>query len=832
MSTFLEERSFDDLLEVQLFDRLVHESDPDSRASIARRLGDLYLGALGRDDLDDESRGLVLAKGRVLIGMMPADQMLALRVEILTQLYAEHEQAPALMRIGLLDDESREAATDAMTVVYREMKRIAGLENIRVDQLVRSVSRASDDRVQDYEDQLSEARALRSRAFFFQGWSGYSEAVLRGRPVGGEVLSAFGGVLGFDGKLPVLSQMDLDLLEYDHVARAMLGVGLSKIQNNDLIAARSWLSSVVDSSEASAASIGFARQRLLEVSLLEHDWVIATQNARELLEYESGDLVGVAQARLLVIRPMDAIAGSGSRIRRGNGGREGAIETARLGLKRLVELGEIEHVLDLQQRYADLPLLESGFVGLYTQGLSSIGEESYSDAVEFLERALAAEDVGSYSEHAGDAVLRLAQCAIKVDRPSLAIDAIDGYRSFLNQDGQIQESAWLRVLALDQAVRDGQVQMEGVLKTSIEDYLAEYPLSERAELLIVRFALSPYMDPELAARSLVIDDPDNPMAIRARRKLIGLLYKHPELVDDGSAGGIRLHEVLSGHAAWVWANEDQEPEGLSDLSERLSIVRIMLSTGIWIDDVDTDFLMQAVERGERLVQDEPSLVSASSELAYRRVQVLLLDEQITRAGEIALDESVMNADVRANALLLVHERAFQAFERRRLVPEAQAVVRYGRSALDSVLADDGEGLDRRESLIAEQVASAAEYLGTKLDDESMRLYASGLSSRVYRHGTPSFEGLVRTARLSDHFDHNQEAMECWLLVVEKASPQLMVWSEARFESLRLMRMLDPDRARQVYLQFVLLYPEGLVEPWGSLLRELFDGGPDGGGLDD
>lgn len=826
VSGFLAERGFGELLEVQLFDRLVDENDLERRGVIAARLGDLYLNELEREDLSDEARGLLLAKGRVLIGMMPADQMLGLRVEILTQLYGEHEQAAELERIGLLGDEERARAIEVMVVVHREMKRIAGLEDIRVQQLVRNVARANDERVGEYEDQLGEARALRSRAFFFQGWSGYSSGVLNERPIGGDVLGAFGWVLGFEGKLPVLQKMDLDLLEYDHVARAMLGVGLSKIHNSDLSVARSWLTAVKDSDAAPEATTGFAQQRLLEVALLEQDWANSIRNAESLRSVGDGDLLGVAQARLLVMRPMDSLSETSSRFIRSNGGREGAIEAARLGLKRLVELGEIEHVLDLQRRYSDLPLLESGFVGLYTRGLSVMTDESYEEAAGFFERALAAVDVNAYSEHAGDAVLRLALSSLKTGRPGKSAEVLNTYQSLLVRADQQEESAWLMILALDEAVTAGQLQMEDSLRGSINDYLAVYPLNERSELLMVRYALSAYMDPELAARALVIDDPENPMAIRARRKLIGLLYKNPELVDDGTAGGARLHEVIVGHAAWVWANQSGEAEGLGELNERLSVVRIVLGTGIWIDRVDTAFLMEAVDRGQRLVETEPSLSGAASELAYRRVQVLLLDDEIARAGEIALDESVLQESVRKNALMLVHEKAYGAFERRMLVPEAQAVVRYGRGVLNFVGTDD-QRLDRRDSLITEQVASAAEYLGDNLEDELMSEYANALSLRVYREGTPSFRGLLRTARLADRFGSHQESMECWLLVVEKTDSHLAEWSEGRFESLRLMLAIDPERARQVYEQFGLLYPEGLAEPWGARLRALF-GGSSGG----
>lgn len=827
VSAYLTDRDFQELLEVQLFDLLVDESDPERRISIASQLGELYLAELGREGLDEESRGLILAKGRVLVGMLPADQMLELRVEILIQMYVEYEQAAELERIGLLDDKQRERALEVMRIVTREMARISDLEAIRVEQLVRNVARATDERVGGYEDLLNSARSLRSRANFFQGWSGYNAAVLVDRPVGGEVFAAFGEVLGFEGKLPVLEQVDVDLLEYDHVARSMLGVGLAKSQNGDLSGARSWLTSVKESGVAPVSTRDFSKQRLLEVLLREQDWINSIRLAEEFLTTDAGDLLGVAQSRQLVLYPMNAMLDSSRRFNRSKGGEEGAMEAARLGLRRLVELGEIEHVLDLQRRYSSLPVLESGFVGLYTRGLSALGDELYEEALEFLDQSLNAEDVDSFPVHSGDAVLRLALCSLKVDRYAKAVQVLEAYRSFIVSVDQLEESAWLRVLALDQAVRDDQIQMEESLKRSIEDYLQLYPLTDRAELLMVRYALTPYMEPEFAARALVIEDPENLMAVRARRKLIGLLYTNPELVDDAAAGGARVHEVIRGHAEWVWEHESAEAGGLAELNERMSIVRIVLATGIWIEDVDTAFLMRAIDRGQRMVESEASLSGSASELAYRRVQVLLLDDEIFRAGEIALEVGVLDDSVRENALLLVQEKAYKAYENRRLVPESQALVRYGRGVLEYSDTEGDLKLDRRYSVIAEQIASAADYLGSELEDETMSAYANALSLRVYQHGTPSFFGLTRTARLANRFGYLQESMECWLLVVENGDTDKNVWPEARYESLRLMRELDADRAVEVFGQFRLLYPDGLPEPWESDLRKLFENS-DGG----
>jgi len=821
VSEYFSDRQLNDLLEVQLFDRLTDEKEAVERSMIARRLGGLYLAELMDETLAVDARREVLLKGRVLVGMMPSDELIGLRLELLVGLYKEHEQDADLDRIGLLSDDGKALGVEAMKVIVPELARIAKVSDAQVEQLVRNVSRAADQRVEDHELMLANARGNRSRANFFYGWAGYSEAALDGREVGLGVFKAFGWVLGFEGKLPVLDRLDMDLLEYDHVARAMLGVALSKLHNGNTGEARVWLQAVENSADAPEFAVHFAKQRLLEVALVERDWIASERLALRLRDLPPDSLLGVSQARLLVMRTMGNL---GNR-NKGKGGREGATELARIGLGQLVELGEIGQVLDLHTRYGSLPLLESGFVSLYTRGLSELedgdagnGSVSYSQASVKFGQALSSDDAERYPEHAGDAALKLAYCEIRLDRPGEAAGVLDSYSHLMLNKSQQQEAAWMQVLAHDAAVQGGQDQMSEKLTSLVGQYIRAYPSTERANTLIVRYAMTSHLDAGDAFGSLVIDDPSDPLAIPARRKLIQMLYKSPELIDGGEDA---LHHAVVGHAEWLWRNEPREMDDARDGQGRLTVCRIVLGTGLELDSVDHGYLMGVIDRGERILADEPSLVGARSELEFRRVQVLLLRGDIERAGEIAMGSGGLDEAVRSTSLLMVYEQANQRFKNQQSVAFAQAVVRYGRGVIDELAHDRSEGLDRRLSLVVEGMAAAAEYLSIEIGTVGMREYASALSLRVFHEGVPSSKGLVRTAVLGEEYGHSDIALECWLRLVGQLRGNEELWHRARFESLRLMMAADAERGRAVYRQYVTLYPEGSPEPWGAQIGELF-----------
>ncbi|MDF1868884.1 MAG: hypothetical protein P1U30_00730, partial [Phycisphaerales bacterium] len=345
------------------------------------------------------------------------------------------------------------------------------------------------------------------------------------------------------------------------------------------------------------------------------------------------------------------------------------------------------------------------------------------------------------------------------------------------------------ILAHDAAVQGGQDQLAERLSELIAEYIRNYPSSERANTLVVRYAMTPHLQAADAMGALVIDDPSDPMALIARRKYIQVLYKNPELVvdaNDPNSNEVLFSEVLQ-HAQWIWEYESRDPQNVREGRERLAVVRIVLATGVGLSDPDLSLLSRVLQVGEDLIASMPALDGSASELRFREVQVLLLQGRIEQAGEIVLSGTVLEESVASVALGMVYESAFDRFKEKPTVSVAQAVIRYGRAKLDQWRDGARIELDRKHSQIAEAVAESALYIGGALDDSTMREYGVALGVEVLEQGVPSNEGLLRTAEGAALVGSFDVSLECWLMLVTRLSPTDDGWHRARYESFRLLR---------------------------------------------
>lgn len=832
--SFLIERELSALHEVNLFDRLTTEDDVISRQRIAAELSGIYLKHLKSDVISEDQREQIIAKSEVLTLMVPQDVLLDLRLELIVLGYAKHEQAADLSRLDLLDDQSRETALAFFESALPDLIRLSKLANAQVESLVRSFPRRNQSRASEYERKISDARALRSRAYFFHGWAGYTESVLSGTLVGPDAMAAFGWVLGFEGKQPVLEQFDRDLLEYDHVARAMLGLGLMKAQNQDFDSARVWLGGLDSSVLISDSMQRLTKQRLLEISLMESNWVDSARALETMksmdhqTQPDTGRVIGVAQARMMVMYPLNALAGT-SRV--GVGGREGAIELARSGLEKLIEFGEIEHILELQTRFGELPLIDDGFISLYTQGLVSISkadasvaatdeiQSSLIQASNQLEQALQSAEASGFrnvEEYAADAAIQLVEVLVRLERYQGAYETIERYRALFGSEVQREAVHWAEILVFDAAVRSGQGQLVDQLSQNVLEYMNQYPGTVRADRLAVQYADTPYLDSAIVLESLQIEDPDNPIGLDARRKLIQVIDGQPALISVDP--GVVFAELLE-HAQWIWLHESAEFSSARDARSRLLVCRVVAKHAFKQQDVDPELLRMTLDRADSILEQEASLASFSQEFAFRRVQLLLIEREYERAGLIAMDSELWDdLGIQEAALYQVFEKVNQRFFSDQSASNAAYVEQLGRAILD--IQSDFDEMDQRRSYVAESIATAAEVLYADSEDELLLEYTTGLRLRVWEYGKPSEDGVVRTAVLAEKAGRLDIALACWSRLVGTMDVDEPAWHRARYESLRLLFQSDQSKALKVYAQYQALYPDGSPEPWNSKILDL------------
>lgn len=834
VDSFLADNGLMRLYEVQLFDRIRDEEDQRDRQRIAAELGSLYLQQLQQSALGSEMHHSALVKGQVLVGLVPSDALLSLRLELLGHQYREVERDAEVFELGLLDEESVAESIALLDTLTPELARIAKLSGIQISSLARSVPRKDQDRADAYENELRELRSIRSRAHFLHGWAGYTASVLEERRVGPDVFKSFGWVLGLNGDLPVLEEVDQDLLEYDHVARSMLGVAQCKVQNQDYDSARVWLGVLRKSGYTSDVVKRVVLQRLLQVSLEESDWVESLRVVREVRSGwsqggQAGSAIGISQARMLVVKPYESLNNSSS----STGGREGAIELIRLGVAELIELGAIGHILDLQSRYGELPMVDDGFISLYIQGLSLIDraedshrsdEEKYGiylDAKQKLTQALATGGGGfveGLTVHAGDAAIRLIEVLIEMNQHKNAYESLEEYRPLWVNDRQREAAHWAEVLIFDFAVRTKEQDFIERLSGRVHEYIERYPGTPRSELLAVQYAMSSYISAEDSVESLLIDEPENPVAHTARRKLIRLLHHSPLLV---SSDNNEVYRALLGHAQWVWEHETEEYTRIQEAQDRIAVYQIISSRVLNQDPIDQGLMKQIFDEVHDLLKSEPRFDVYRQEFVYRQVEFYLSTDRVSEAQRLALSsDDWMDESIRTSAVLRIFQTVNASFSSNESVEHATRVVEFGRAILEGALVDEDSPLDANLSYIAQAAAYAAEYVFEQLGSQEMKSVATDLSIRVWEHGKPSGGGITRAALLAEDSGQIDIALACWLRLVAIVDQSNSNWYMARYQSLRLLFMTDPERAKNVLNQYRALHPDGSSQPWGAEIDAL------------
>jgi hypothetical protein len=118
------------------------------------------------------------------------------------------------------------------------------------------------------------------------------------------------------------------------------------------------------------------------------------------------------------------------------------------------------------------------------------------------------------------------------------------------------------------------------------------------------------------------------------------------------------------------------------------------------------------------------------------------------------------------------------------------------------------------------VAQAAADLATSQKDQAMRDLSIRVDKAVLLAQPQSAPTLRRLAATSESAGDSSTALECWRVLLSGMQPPSQEWYEARYQSLRLLFLVDAPRAREAMKQHVLLYPDYGPEPWGKKLKEL------------
>ncbi len=670
VESYLQQRGLKSLLAEQLSQRLA-DGAGDERGRVVEKLGRLYIDLIAASRTTEE-RLAWEERAKDLVKRAPESQTYELRLDLAKAIYAQAEEVAERYRLRLLDDSARLQAEKDLRGLKLQFEAIAADLGKRVESLDRAGNPGRD-------EELADARRVRSTASYYAGWSGYYLALVTGDAApAAESLRWFGTLLGRTGNLPASAdKLPKGLLKYEHIARAAIGCALcNSLIGSDAEALR-WLDVIEADGEASASIKSQLLSRRIVVLGAAKRW---DELARLVKQYRKppsdsaranppGGVVPqperrleVSDARLLSVLALDAGKGTENATLR---------ELGRVGLEDLIAKGQIAHVLDMASRFGVALLGDEGFIAQYVRGVRTYDDataaqkakgenleepsadpaiiNAYRDAARVLALADTQSDTAAYPIdavkcqelraralfHAGD-LAESSEIFAKASSMALA----------WKQMAQAQESLWFAIVALDKGLRVDE--KAGRLAPSAQDrldeltalFLREFPGTPRAaQLLISQTGRSTVKDEE-AVKTLLAVARDQPIYEASRRQAARILYR---LYRAAGTSDRPFHAARFGNVAEELlaidrrlASQSDEAAAKEATARVITTARQLLDTVLSVPGPDVQRAQSVLSVLESVATFNATDLSAyRDELTFRRFQIAMAMNEPAAAEAIA-----------------------------------------------------------------------------------------------------------------------------------------------------------------------------------------------------
>ncbi len=839
---YLQLHALDELRAVQLRQRLARGGTAPERLAIAERLGDIY-AALLEQPISSAERRDIERRSKELLDSIPGLDSFALRIRLAKAQYLQAERIAERWRLRLTTDEDAIEARRTLQEVQRTFSLIGSQAASRITQLTNQERRADDPERTNIRAQITAAQADRSSAMYYAGWSGYWFALMANdKGAANRAAHDLGTLLGADGKMPEIILLDTALLSYEHVARAAMAIAMShSIEGSDSTALL-WFKRLAAAPDLHES----VRDQLFS----RESWVIArAKRWEELHSYidsrrkSSGGPLTVLEARLVAIISMEGSASASQR------DTEFQSQIAADAIADLIAQGEVAHVLDLLRRYGTLPVVGDGFIVRYARGLlaydlarrahrESAEDESqptrradvaakYKEATDLLAPAFDAVDSSRFASERARCALTVGLTHYYRARYSDAARWCEQAAALSPDPKQREESLWLALVALDRAVAESanEEARQWASRLTVV-YMREFPETERAAILLLRSENLDDIEGPKAIEVLSAVPTSSPLYDSARRHLGRLLYREyrratPDRRDAEAARFLAVAEELLELDAAIVVSGSRE-QAIEASQAVIVRVRQILDVVLSSRAPELTRADRALELLERVAnQMGLGLGEIDAELAYRRLQIALF-----RSDEPQIEEQLSRLTRTAGRFARAADRLlYRHYLDRWSRPdasqsEARNLIRFGGRIL-ATPDDDSDRLNADTLLsVADRVSEAAEALWTDHDDLAMRALALRIAQQWFERGKWTESTLRRVARLAELEGDKTTAFEAWNTLSAAYRTGEESWFEARYNSMRLLVELDPDAARTVVSQHVVLYPSFGPPPWDEKIRAL------------
>lgn len=816
--TFLVEHELDGYTETYLRAR-VDRAVGDSQNRAIARLGSYYANRLAVVSDAIERERLLDASGSLLRDHDNLE-LAGLRLAVAIARYRPAEELAERSRLLLTTEDEDQRAIELLAESREAFNKI-GLQLER--DVLYQERRQRTESIRNpgaVVPELAEAIRNRSLAKFYAGWSIVYEASLT-ETAAGPALDRFAWVLDTPNEIPSLERLPRSLLRLDHVARTAIGVATAFSLMGEHESAVQWIDAVGSESSLSEAVRDQLLSRKIDALARAGRWEGLRLIARE---SESISDMGSANARLLAVVALTHRAKPETT----NSVRLTLEDIARAALNRLVDGGDLEHVIDLSNRFQNLPLDGDGFAVAYVLGSDLFTQArdahrtassdpgrpaksvavrgAYRNAAQRLLTAVNAMDAHEHPRERAQAAFDAAACLYYAE----SLD--DAKRGFLlaeelGIDGVQQERAlWMAFVVSDALFEEAPSESDDRDELAGR-YLAEHPNGPRAATMLLRTLSSDLVTNAQAIKILSSVAPNDPIAGLAKRELARMLYRQIRTVQ-----GIARSEVASDflNIAQALLELPESDPNAPPARARSQLGRQILDVALLLEPPRIDIARATLGR---FTNDVGGVLSQehADELALRRVQLALAEGKPSDARRHAAAFPDAEGRFAVAAYRLLWQHSLADWKRGRSQPKAR------------ILISDGQPFSSGphfEPSKAEFVADAAEYLWHETADDSARETAIMIDRQLLADGQPTERSLRRLAGLAESASMTDEALNAWLVYMSAQQEGTAKWFEARYESLRLLHLEDPERARVVFAQLASLYPSLGSEPWSSKLRTL------------
>lgn len=783
---------------------------------------------------------------RVLLRENPRPELDAIRIDLLKSEYLEAEAAAERARLRTDAESDASATVSTLKRLAAEFAEIAQQASARVRQLEgqeQSRPEATFAEASEVKTQLSDARRVRSLARYYAGWSAcYAAQMLKDRGYANEAMLQFGALLNApERRPPTLDRLPRSLLVHEHVARAALGTATSfAVAGNDSEAMR-WLDElstaegvpqvVSDQILSRRISVLGAGGRWSELAR----WVERARapQGRIAGPLEPGDALQLAVATL---EGSDGPAKEGEQTR---------LELTRVALGDLISRGQTGAVVALARRFGTGVLASNGFVAQYVRALqvydtartahSANGapavepaqdaavRTAYNEAADLFLAASKADDAGKFAK---DVIGAGRGAALAWYYAGDLLRAADQFEAVAKSADKQTRSAllWSALVALDRAVESSTAGARERRDAMAALFIAEFPTSEQAAKLLLRRAGSGKVPDEQVVATLLAVDADSSIRREARLLASSVLFKMARSAKRGESDD-RITRYLK-VADEIYPVERDAAVAASGerrtmLADRaILLLRQQAELALALSAPDASRATRVIGEIRRVAElCDHSIDSLVEELRYRELQVALLQKDPAAVESLAAGFADSKSPFASSARELVL-RFF--IERARGAPAdataAALVLKHGESVVAAL--DEKTATGAGANVLRDEVAGAAWIVFRATGDVRARDAALRIDKAVYDRGERFTQSLRRLAELSEHAGDASLALECWTTLSGGLPDTSAGWFEASYNAIRLMRSVDPQRARDAIKLLELSHPTLGPEPWAGKLREL------------